>query len=228
MIIPGKLTSGEIIELKSSILDIFNKYKLEINEPKTQMVYMNESAEYDYLGYCFRKENNKVQLHISKSKTVKMYCKMDSIFGDYDNNLNYELLRERLRVFSSVNKLFKTKYTVDRDGIEHYFKEPILFGINIDYKYAANEDIIKLNNYMKKCIANSTSLNRKQKTELYSMQIRNQYDNYRLIVYGKVPIMELKSIVYRISIGTYSWLEIMRMKKGDLISLYFKYIQLDK
>jgi hypothetical protein len=227
MVIPGKLTNGENIELKSNILDIFKKYKLEINEEKTQMVYMDASAEFDYLGYCFRRKNNKLQLHISNDKITRMFSKMDTMFQDYAYNLNYELLRERLRVFSSVNKLFKTKRSVDRDGTEHYFKEAILFGINIDYKYATNEDIIKLNNYIKKCIIKTQFSNRKQKNELYSMQIRNQYDNYRLIAYGKIPIMELKSVVYRISIGTYSWIEIMRMRKSELISLYFRSIHLD-
>ena len=227
MIIPGKLTSGEKGELEEKISEVFKRYGLSINKAKTQMVYMDKFAEFDYLGYCFRKEQNNVQLYISKNKMIRMFQKIDYIFREYENNLNYELLRERVKVFSSVNKLFKTSCTIDKEGNEHYYMEPILFGISVDYKYAANEDIQKLNSYIKKCIVNTKYLNRKQKIELYSLQIKNQYEKYRLIAYGKIPIMELKSKVYRTANGTYPWVKILKMKKSSLISLYFQLIKLD-
>ncbi|MCI6151973.1 MAG: hypothetical protein MR673_02450 [Fusobacterium perfoetens] len=117
----------EIEELLEECLEaIFeskqSKNKVKFNKEKFKIVSKDLlPADFDFLGYLFtlteNKNNIKIKYGITKEKITKYTKKIEEIFKDYlkDNNkeIKLELLRQRLKLFSSRVVYLGQKYNND-------------------------------------------------------------------------------------------------------------------
>lgn len=88
--------------IEKLVQEIFEKSDVKINENKTVWLYKNSQGSFNYLGYCFKQNNDgEFQFGISHNKISKHTKKLESIFDTYHLNNNEELLRQRLLWFIS-------------------------------------------------------------------------------------------------------------------------------
>lgn len=230
IIIPGKVTEREKIEIDSKIDGIFKKYELILNEKKTEKIDFAkaDSPIFDYLGYSFQRKARKLNMQIANYKMIILKEKIDKLFDDYEANLNYHLLYERLKVFTSVNKINKVKAYFNSDEELYFRSYNVFYGINIDYHYAGAESIDKLNGYIKYKLHKISTIARNDKRKLYSLMISyiNGNRDYRLLVYDKISLLELRNIVHKIN-PKLPWKKIISLNKHDLLQQYFKCINLE-
>ena len=64
-------------------------------------------------------------------------------------------------------------------------------------------------------------MDRKEKRMLYALLVKQPDEKYRIIVYSKIKLMTLKSVVYKMYNGAFLWSDIMCMKRKELVNLYF-------
>ncbi len=219
MVIPGKMTTFEFNEIETSIKDLFSRYNLSLNENKTQYIYwgLKPDSKFEYLGYTFTKPGKDLVMGIASDKMGKLFNKADHIFDSFSSDNNFQLLYERVKIFTSVNLLYKTSY----NETAGYYTKPIIFGINYDYRFVSSKYINRINSYLKRKIIHNINMDRKEKRMLYALLVKQPDEKYRIIVYSKIKLMTLKSVVYKMYNGAFLWSDIMCMKRKELVNLYF-------
>ncbi len=227
LIIPGKINKLEKNVFQNKLEDIFKKYDLEINKKKTKYLDFTKenSNSFDYLGYSFQRVDNKLIMEIADYKIHKLKVQIDNIFDNYTKTLNYNLLFERLKLFTSVNQINKNIDYFTREGQVFFRRKTIRYGINVDYKYASYQSIDRINNYIKYKIIHA-SISREEKNNLYKILIQYNDMKFRLIVYEKISIKSLRSMVYRITTHL-TWRNILKLNKNQLLLEYFNILNIN-
>lgn len=94
--------------LKEVIVSVFGECKIKLNEDKVFYISkrdIEETQEFDFLGYNFtleyRDDSIKFKFGITEGKRRKYESKIIATLKDYKENNNLELLRHRLKTFSS-------------------------------------------------------------------------------------------------------------------------------
>jgi hypothetical protein len=155
ILINGTITNETLNEIKSSIVKIFNKYNLLLNDKKTSYIQYTPSIiinkknlklplvspSFDYLGYQFNFNGN-TKLSISSTKVKKILNKLDYYFKDYLSNRNISLLIERLKFITYKKSTIKTYSFLTKNEEIITKKRKIYFGITESYKHVpASDDV---------------------------------------------------------------------------------------
>lgn len=235
LIITGKLTKYEIKELKDKIDLCFKKVQLSPNFKKYKHIKFYSginTVPFDFLGYTFWRENRsneyKFKCEIADEKIQKYYDRINRIFSLFNIDNNSELLFLRIQALFYDHKIAKSNIYIDKNGDVSYYTYKVSYGLNSNYEYAGDESYKKIVVFIKRKISSNKykkNIERKYKNLIF--YIMNNTKNKKVIDYSKIPMHELRRIVYRNifkNSGILTYTGVLSLKKYELINYYYRLI----
>lgn len=110
-----------------------NKIGLQMNDEKSYDLDPNQSdAEFTYLGYTFKKKDNRVIVTVSKKKINVIKTRLTRSFVRYSKDHNFDLLKMRIKFLTGNFTLYNPHTLL-----------PIKVGIYFNYKMASDVSELK-------------------------------------------------------------------------------------
>ncbi|MEX0380701.1 reverse transcriptase domain-containing protein [Leuconostoc sp. MS02] len=116
------------------IQNLLSEYKLKLSDSKFSVTSFDDSSEFVFLGYHFRRENKSMIISIDNSKITKLQKRINSYFYDYlKHDTSFEKLYLRLKnIFYGVTTLAPSTSSKQRQGIPYSYPHITSFE-NIQY-----------------------------------------------------------------------------------------------
>ncbi|MGG3308559.1 antiviral reverse transcriptase Drt3a [Paenibacillus lautus] len=201
--INGHLTKAEETDLRVRLGEVFKNHRLKSNIKKEQIIKFTSKAKvgFDYLGYNFCYEDQKLKISISESKVKKIKETIDAYFNNFQQvHKNARLLLEQIKYITNKKSIYKNGRFLDKRGDLTYYNRKIYYGVIESYKEVGSES--ELWSYFDKYIKGKLLICRKK----------------NLLAGGKI-LRELHSFSFKRNFAQNNIYKLNKLKKAELILL---------
>jgi len=162
-----------------------SKLDLSINTKKTEISnFPQPGKDFDYLGYRFSKEKNKIRLDISKQRLDRYKAKIDRVFEVYDKRKHTNEKRARKELILRLHFLTKNTHLANN-------KRKAMIGIYFSNELLTSERSLKvLDGHLARNIAKLPYKSLKLRARKFSF-----LKGFRYRIYMKFSTKQLSNIV---------------------------------
>ena len=202
---------SELDIINKKLDEIFTRYGFSFNKKRASIKSKSQlkrgSWSFEFLGYCFKKDENSdyLTIDIASNKIDKIKNKIHYYYRDFCKNQNFWLLHYRIKELFYSNTSLK-------DG------KKFRYGFAYSYRFInTSASINNIRNFLY-TILNQTSLTNRQKMKIISLVPKNcQALSQYQFNYTRASNKQLDNIIKQLGIGNYSF-KLSKFEKIKLIT----------